>query len=89
MTPEQLARVGERFYRADASGTIPGTGLGIGLVREIVNLHGGELTLTSQPGEGSTATLWLPEALALPEAGPPQAAALAPAPGREAPASAG
>jgi len=89
MTPEQLARVGERFYRADASGTIPGTGLGIGLVREIVTLHGGELTLASQTGEGSTATLWLPEAVATAEAGAPQVAAPALALDREAPASAG
>ncbi|MFP5340600.1 MAG: sensor histidine kinase, partial [Gammaproteobacteria bacterium] len=34
MTPEQLSRAFERFYRADASGNIPGTGLGLNLVKE-------------------------------------------------------
>lgn len=60
MTREQLARVGERFYRADASGTIPGTGLGVSLVKEIAQLLGGELAVASEPGHGTTATLWLP-----------------------------
>ena len=36
LSPEQLARVGERFYRVDRSGTIPGTGLGISIVKEIL-----------------------------------------------------
>jgi signal transduction histidine kinase len=60
MTPEQLARVCERFYRADASGKIPGTGLGMSIVKEIVELHGGDLELTSKVGAGTTVTLWLP-----------------------------
>jgi len=60
MTPEQLARVSERFYRADTSGSIPGTGLGMSIVKEIVELLGGSLTLASTFGQGTTATLWLP-----------------------------
>lgn len=60
MTPEQLARVCERFYRADASGTILGTGLGMAIVKEIVELHRGHLGLTSQPGRGTTVTVTLP-----------------------------
>lgn len=60
MTPEQLARVSERFYRADASGNIPGTGLGMAIVKEIVELLGDRLQLASAPGEGSEVTLWLP-----------------------------
>jgi signal transduction histidine kinase len=62
MTPEQLARVGERFYRADASGNIPGTGLGMSIVREIVELLGGRMALDSTAGEGTRVTLWLPVA---------------------------
>jgi signal transduction histidine kinase/CHASE1-domain containing sensor protein len=62
MTPEQLARVCERFYRADTSGKIPGTGLGMSIVKEIVELHGGELEVTSKAGTGSTVTIWLPSA---------------------------
>lgn len=71
MTPEQLARVGERFYRADASGTIPGTGLGVSIVKEIIELLGGRMGFESTPGQGSTVTLWLPLLLTRSEASPP------------------
>ena len=60
MTPEQLGRVCERFYRADASGQIPGTGLGMSIVQEIVQLSGGHLDIQSTQGSGTTVTLWLP-----------------------------
>jgi signal transduction histidine kinase len=60
MTPEQLARLGERFYRADASGTIPGTGLGVSIVKEIIELLGGRLAVASRAGQGTQVTLWLP-----------------------------
>jgi signal transduction histidine kinase len=60
MSEEQLARVCERFYRADASGAIPGTGLGMAIVKEIVELHGGSLTLASEPGQGTTVTMAVP-----------------------------
>jgi len=63
MTPAQTARVGERFYRADTSGNIPGTGLGVTIVKEIVELHGGSLDVESEPGVGTTITLWLPVAV--------------------------
>jgi signal transduction histidine kinase len=60
MNAEQLERVFERFYRADPSGNIPGTGLGMSLVREIVELQGGRVTLSSTTGKGTQVTLWLP-----------------------------
>ena len=60
MTPEQCARVFDRFYRADDSGHIPGTGLGMSIVQEIVELHGGQVAVCSAPGEGTTVTLLLP-----------------------------
>jgi PAS domain S-box-containing protein len=60
MRPDQLARAFERFYRADSSGSIPGTGLGLSLVREIVDRHGGLIHLKSTVGEGTLATLTLP-----------------------------
>jgi signal transduction histidine kinase len=60
MTPEQAARVYERFYRADASGNIPGTGLGMSIVKEIMQLHGGSVAFESRFGIGTTVTLWLP-----------------------------
>lgn len=59
MTPEQLARVCERFYRADPSGNIPGTGLGMSLVKEIMCLLGGEVELRSELNKGTEVTLWL------------------------------
>lgn len=60
MAPEQLRRVCERFYRADPSGNIPGTGLGMSLVKEITELHGGRIDIDSEAGCGTTVTLWLP-----------------------------
>jgi PAS domain-containing protein len=68
MSPEQLAGVFERFYRADPSGNIPGTGLGMSLVKEIVELQGGRVEVLSQLGSGTTVTLWLPLAAATAEA---------------------
>jgi signal transduction histidine kinase len=59
MTPEQLARAFERFYRADGSGNIPGTGLGLNLVKEIVEIQGGFVELSSELGVGTIACLWL------------------------------
>jgi signal transduction histidine kinase len=62
MTPDQLERVFERFYRADPSGTVPGTGLGMTLVKEIVETMKGTVAVESTPGQGTTVTLWLPSA---------------------------
>jgi PAS domain S-box-containing protein len=59
MSPEQLARVCERFYRADTSGQIPGTGLGMSIVKEIVELHQGHVEVESSQGQGTTVTVWL------------------------------
>ena len=64
MTAAQLARVSERFYRADASGNVPGTGLGMSIVKEIIELLGGRLEMRSEPGQGTVVTLWLPLATA-------------------------
>ena len=60
MTAAQMDRVSERFYRADTSGSIPGTGLGMSIVKEIVDLLGGRLALASTPGVGTAVTIWLP-----------------------------
>ena len=60
MTAEQLGRVFERFYRADPSGNIPGTGLGMSLVKEITELQGGTVQVGSRPGRGTTVDLTWP-----------------------------
>ena len=60
--PEEQKRVFERFYRGRLAetGAIPGTGLGLSIAREILRAHGGRITVESQPGRGSSFTLWLP-----------------------------
>jgi signal transduction histidine kinase len=60
LTPQQLERVCERFYRADTSGKISGTGLGMSIVKEIIELHRGQLSFTSTPGQGTCVRLCLP-----------------------------
>ena len=63
LSPEEQERVFERFYRVDAarSRQTGGTGLGLSIVKHVASNHGGEVTLWSQPGQGSTFTLRLPE----------------------------
>ena len=62
MNPAEAAQVFERFYRADKSGLVPGTGLGMSLVKEIMELHQGEVEIVSTAGQGTRVSLWLPEA---------------------------
>jgi signal transduction histidine kinase len=62
MTPEHVARIFNRFFRADPSGKIPGTGLGMSLVKEIVELQDGQVEIESQLGLGTSIILWFPTA---------------------------
>ena len=57
MTSEQMSRVFERFYRADASGKTPGTGLGMSIVKEIMVIHDGDVKVESVSGQGTSVTL--------------------------------
>jgi len=59
---DDLSHVFERFYRADpARGRDPGgTGLGLPIARWVARQHGGDVTLTSAPGQGTTAVVRLP-----------------------------
>lgn len=63
MNQQQISRMFERFYRADPSGQIPGTGLGLSLVKEIVQILGGEVEVDSGLGQGTRLTIWLPVAI--------------------------
>jgi signal transduction histidine kinase len=63
MSKNQLARVCERFYRADTSGNIPGTGLGMSIVEEIIQLHKGSMEITSQLGMGTQVVICMPALL--------------------------
>ena len=76
MAPEVCARVFERFYRVDTSGRLPGTGLGMSIVKEIFDLHGGSVHVVSTMGIGTTIHLDLP----LAEGPAPAAIAKPPAP---------
>jgi len=49
----------QRFYRGDQSRSQPGSGLGLSLAQAFVNSHGGDITVVSQPGCGSTFTMRL------------------------------
>lgn len=59
---EHLPRLTERFYRVDGSRSrdTGGTGLGLSIVKHVVQRHGGELTVHSEPGKGCTFRIVLP-----------------------------
>ncbi|WP_130177717.1 cell wall metabolism sensor histidine kinase WalK [Cryobacterium sp. SO1] len=59
-----LNRIFERFFRVDQarSRNTGGTGLGLSIVKHVVQIHGGDIRVWSQPGHGSTFTIRLPEA---------------------------
>jgi len=54
----------ERFYRVggDRARQSGGTGLGLSIVKNVIQAHGGRVSIESSPGEGSTFTIYLPAA---------------------------
>ena len=61
ISADELPHLGERFYRGRAARNYraPGTGLGLAISKEIIDRHGGRLTIESEVGQGSSFTIWL------------------------------
>jgi signal transduction histidine kinase len=71
--PEHLPYVFDRFYRVDSSRTrqTGGAGLGLAIVKQLVAAHDGTVSVTSEPGRGSTFTFTLPVQSKIAKAGEP------------------
>ena len=75
LPPDQLARVFERFYQApnQPGGVTAGSGIGLALTKELVEMHGGTLRVESPPGQGATFTFAVPVTRQAPPADAPLA----------------
>lgn len=62
ITPEHLEHIFDRFYKVDTSRTsvTGGNGLGLSIVQKIIGLHGGRIEVSSENGEGTKMTVFLP-----------------------------
>jgi len=61
MSDEQKDRIYDKFYRADTSDTaVPGLGLGMSIVKQIIADHDGTISIESTPGEGTSVCFTLP-----------------------------
>ena len=63
ISSEDIPRIWDRLYRGDQSRSHRGLGLGLSLVKAIVQAHGGHVEVSAQPGKGSLFTIYLPQKL--------------------------
>ncbi len=79
MSEDEIRVLFQPYTRGSSQRRIKGVGLGVVIVKKLVESHGGQVTVTSEPGHGSTFTFTLPLAAAAPEADHPAAPAVEPA----------
>jgi PAS domain S-box-containing protein len=60
IAPEHLEHLFKRFYRVNSEQAIRGTGLGLSIARDLVDLHDGQINVTSRVGQGSIFAIYLP-----------------------------
>ena len=63
IAPEKLQHIFDRFYRGEDSSTIPGFGLGLPIAKSLITAMGGDISMQSEPGLGSTLLLRLSKAI--------------------------
>ena len=64
ISPEEVSKIWDRLYRCDQSRSQRGLGLGLSLVKAVVQAHRGRIEVSSEPGVGSLFTLYLPTSTA-------------------------
>ena len=60
ISDKDLVKIFDRFYRSEQVSNIPGTGLGLAIAKELVNLHDGDVFVTSELGKGTDFAIFLP-----------------------------
>ncbi len=61
ISDEDLPHIFDRFYRSSEARTLPGSGLGLSIVKRAAERHGGTVDVASEPGAGTTFTVTLPD----------------------------
>ena len=62
ISPDELPRIFDRFWRGRGATGVAGSGIGLAVVAELVRAHGGTVNAASTPGRGTTITVTLPRA---------------------------